>query len=512
MDESRRHITEHVINGGFPYSKKLSAHTSCVDALAFSGDGRWLASAGDDPHIFLWDFHQDDLSQPSWRFSRSKANVFALAFSATNSYLYSGDTRNVILQFDISTMSSPLSSYSTDAPDTSFHPHTDSIRSISCHPEQDHIFLSAAEDGRIIMHDCRADSRLTLAQSTLQHDAEFTGVQYHPTMAHIFATSDNRGEVCLRDTRMAFGPSSQRSRKGIVQTYVTTLSKRSVSHLSNPEVSSLAFDHKGMSHISITGRISPMEKETSCPSQCLIIFQPYMRSMTLTRLLYVADIIYRVAQLYLKESVRTQIAHGSFGGFGLDDDDYYTAGSDDFRAYVWKIPKMADLMESREVVDADEWTDAGNQNTIAFASALSQPRYIPMELPTPLCRMTGHESIVNTSLIHPHYPYIVTAGIERDIVPPYPTSSSPCAQSLSLTPQDVRALPVTDPNYNTIFMEAMGLTSHTEDGNDSSTIALFDEILRQEGEVDVFTFRQWTPKDDPESSDMEEDTTSGRPP
>lgn len=68
------------------------------------------------------------------------------------------------------------------------------------------------------MHDSRAESQLTRAQGTLRHDAEFTGVQYHPTMPHIFATSDNRGQVCLRDTRMAFGPLSQRSQSGIVQT------------------------------------------------------------------------------------------------------------------------------------------------------------------------------------------------------------------------------------------------------------------------------------------------------
>ena len=34
---------------------------------------------------------------------------------------------------------------------------------------------------------------------------------------------------------------------------------------------------------------------------------------------------------------------------------YYTAGSDDFRAYVWKIPHEAVLLESRKVVEYSDW-------------------------------------------------------------------------------------------------------------------------------------------------------------
>ena len=66
--------------------RRLTAHTSCVNALAWSGNGRWLASAGDgkqiksviapiapatrhgqytDRRVLLWDFHPlDNLSAP----------------------------------------------------------------------------------------------------------------------------------------------------------------------------------------------------------------------------------------------------------------------------------------------------------------------------------------------------------------------------------------------------------------------------------------------------------------
>lgn len=36
------------------HTTALSAHHSCVNALAFSKDGRWLASGGDDMELRVW--------------------------------------------------------------------------------------------------------------------------------------------------------------------------------------------------------------------------------------------------------------------------------------------------------------------------------------------------------------------------------------------------------------------------------------------------------------------------
>ena len=57
--------------------------------------------------------------------------------------------------------------------------------------------------------------------------------------------------------------------------------------------------------------------------------------------------------------------HGSFGGPGLDKDIMYTAGSDDFRGYVWKVPPVAELIEKRREIGAREWSAGGvGSNTI----------------------------------------------------------------------------------------------------------------------------------------------------
>ena len=49
------------------------------------------------------------------------------------------------------------------------------------------------------------------------------------------------------------------------------------------------------------------------------------------------------------------IKHGSFGGPGLETDDLYASGSDDFRGYVWKIPPLSVLKEQRKAFSVNEW-------------------------------------------------------------------------------------------------------------------------------------------------------------
>jgi len=107
---ARKNTVDRIFANGFPYSRKLSAHNSCVNALAFSsGDGRFMASGGDDFRLHLWDFHQEELAAPSQSLVGPRGNVFTLAFSATNRYLYSGGTDETVLKYDISHLASPLS-------------------------------------------------------------------------------------------------------------------------------------------------------------------------------------------------------------------------------------------------------------------------------------------------------------------------------------------------------------------------------------------------------------------
>jgi WD repeat-containing protein 22 len=227
-----------------------------VNALTFSsGEGRFLASGGDDQRIHLWDFYQDDVKSPSFSLRDLKGPLFCLEFSATNRFLFSGGSSETVLKYDVEYIGSSLSPRPTTPlpfANQVFTDHKDSIRAITCHPIQDDIFMSASEDGRIIRYDGRSrgggssSTRVQMStQDIIQMNSEATGVQYHPTMEHVFVTSDAKGRVCLRDARMAFGFTRKKSNAGVVLMYNNKITKKTFSHLSNPEASSVVFDREG---------------------------------------------------------------------------------------------------------------------------------------------------------------------------------------------------------------------------------------------------------------------------
>ncbi len=104
------------------------------------------------------------------------------------------------------------------------------------------------------------------------------------------------------------------------------------------------------------------------------------------------------------------LQHGSFGGPGLDSDDMYAAGSDDFRGYVWKIPSISQLTSARKELSGEDWLNMvdSEQTTVgkyislsrntsihckwvqsAFSEGRKERKYIPVEISIPFCRLTG---------------------------------------------------------------------------------------------------------------------------
>ncbi|TRM60627.1 WD40-repeat-containing domain protein [Schizophyllum amplum] len=402
-----------LLRNGFPYHKRLKAHDSCVNALAFSAsdDGRFLASGGDDLKVQIWDLHRQDQSAPNCTLRGAISNIFNIAFSATNKYIFSGGADEMVMQYDFTTASTLLSAMRT-RPSMYANGQYDnnaSIRDISCHPYNDEIFISASEDGRIVMYDARTAN----TQGEIQLLAEATGARFNPVLEHIFATSDKQ-RLQLRDARMAFGSRSSLSDGGVVRTYSTRLTRTTAGERQrcSPEVNSFTFDAAGQNIAATTLHHYPVIYALSDPAPVAVCTS---------------------GDLPAEEgsySNSCTMKHGSFSGRALNG-NYYAAGSDDFRGYVWRLPSLAELLERRTEVPRNEAIPA---DAVAYIGPDTDSPYIPATLTRPTCQLTGHNSIVNSTIFHPTLPHIFTAGIERDVLIHGPTPGSPCVAGLRRSP------------------------------------------------------------------------------
>lgn len=78
--------------------------------------------------------------------------------------------------------------------------------------------------------------------------------------------------------------------------------------------------------------------------------------------------------------------------------------------------------------------------------------------------------------MHPHWPLLVTAGVERYMLLHSPVPSGPCLTEAKSTPQEARPLPDANEEDRRRFVQALTSGRRTdEEDDDEDTIALFDE-------------------------------------
>ncbi|KAL9940762.1 hypothetical protein V8E36_000250 [Tilletia maclaganii] len=263
-----RALGDQIRRTGFSYMRPLEGHISCINALSFSPDGRWLASAGDDMRVQIRDMYEDVNAERFETFVTlpgHKANIFTLAWSCDGQHLFSGGHDGCVYQYDISTLSNlakrpritldhaasqsrrslwgllptipPSALLSSPVNPTGLEfllGTTGSIREVSAHPCNPALLLACTQSGTLTLNDIRVPAPSVVGRARLNArrglfalgGKSFAGVQWRPLTSdgNTFATCVSHGSSAstgrvdienvklnagtrLYDARMCFGSS-----------------------------------------------------------------------------------------------------------------------------------------------------------------------------------------------------------------------------------------------------------------------------------------------------------------
>ncbi|KAF8610348.1 WD40 repeat-like protein [Ceratobasidium sp. AG-I] len=486
------------LSEGFVYSKSLSTHASCVNAIAFSKpNGRWVASAGDDTNLFLWDtFHEFFCEHPTpvARFEvASRKNILALAFNASGDRIYSVGTGARLVQYDIARSLSDRSHTTTGCSlETAqlgggvrfqhSRGYESTIYSVSAHPTQPNLVITADDEGLVRLHDFRSPGVgvLPSMESLLVRNSEINDAQWCPAAgaSHSFVVAQADGNVCLMDSRMAFSTSIDpvQDPRHVVQRYATWISKPGSASCCAPEPSSVAFSSDGMCMALTLKNYVPVIYDTFDVFPLAQCSAPAESSRG------------AIPQNGRSYENSCTVKHGSFGGagMGLPEDSVYCAGSDDFRAYAWVIPPREELKLARRCYARDQWPTQIEGNEIGFTTLdESQVVATPDNLSEPAFRLGGHKSVVNTAAFHPSLPLIFTSGVESHVLM-HSTNPIPGGQ-LSDPPERTRTLPPSSrlsrisyraAAYGLDGMSAEDISTYGRIPREERTVLMFDEYVR----------------------------------
>ncbi|KAK7103564.1 hypothetical protein V1264_018436 [Littorina saxatilis] len=265
------------------YCRDLKSHYGCVNAIEFSNDGLFITSGGDDRRVLLWNVEKalSDIGEPISMAGEHNSNIFCLAINKTNSKIYSGGNDEQVVVHDIA---------SGETEDV--FPHDEAVYGLSTDPNNETVFASACDDGRVLVYDTRmpttSDPFVLASYSSSMH-----AVMYNPAEPRLLATANAKEGVGLWDIRK---PRSVLMRYGGRYLQQSCMSVR--------------INNQGTHLVALRRRLPPVVYDLSNTNPlCDLDHDGYYNSCTMKSC--------------------------SFAG---PNDEYVLSGSDDFNLYMWKIP------------------------------------------------------------------------------------------------------------------------------------------------------------------------------